>query len=646
MRTQKEAPDGQGPMTNRMLRAALEYASQGVAVLPLDGKAPMGHLVPNGLHDATTDPDIIKSWFDREPEANIGTVPPNGWAILDVDPREGGKATILNLVNGHRLGSLVARTGRGDGGQHIWLREAPDRLPGKLGKGVDVKKAGKGYVVAPPSIHPDTGKPYTWKGSFDLNQVRAWPKWLQVQEKAPARDQGTSDLTKNQVKQILKRIPADDYDDWLRVGMALKSGFGDKALPLWVKWSQTAPDAASAEDCKKKWRSFKGSGVSTGTLVSMAGLTHPPPRSAQDDFDDDLPMPEKKEVQAISMVQLSTVTPTEIPWAWKGYLAYGSLHCIAGEPSAGKSSFVAGLVAKITRGHHWPDGTEMAEPQNVLMVNGEESLQATIVPRLINCGADLKRISVVREEKHPFSLQDDVERVDKALEEDPSIRFVIVDPIGSYMHGKKRKEMDSWKDNDVREVLHPWATLSQKRNICFIFVAHFGKAKTMKAMHQVMGSQAFIALARLGMACIRATHYAGDENARAFGAIKQNLGRMRPPLLYYINTVGDDPDAAPIVDFGGRIQGVGNLDELIEYEQEARKIESKPDGLPHRILDVVRAKPGLSMKEVADKVGIPNTSEGFQNAVHKLMDMGEMVAHRRTGPAKYLYLAADDTLIE
>lgn len=649
---QKRPLGGEGPTTNHLLRAALLYARKGIRVLPLEpeGKAPIGSFVPNGLHDATTEIDTIRSWWKREPRANIGVMAPEGAVIVDIDPRAGGVETIKTLVNGNKLGSLVAKTGGADKGQHIWLKDAPQHLPGKLGAGVDLKAGGKGYVVAPPSIHPDTGRAYAWKDKFDLDVMVSWPSYLKAPDsRTPSAHEGTSDLTRGQVDDLLSRISAVDYDDWREVGMALKAGFGDKAFKTWVKWSKTAPEHADIVTFRKKWKSFKGSGISTGTLVAKAGLKHPPPIPAVDEFDaveddDDLIglLPKPKVLKPLDLVRLNAVSAKPVPWAWPGYLAHGTMHCIAGEPSAGKSTFVSGLVSRMTQGVAWPDGTQMDEPLDVLLVNGEESLQSTVVPRLINCGADLGRITLVREQDKPFSLMDDIERTRQVLLKHPEIKVLVVDPIGSYMHGSKQKNMDSWKDDHVRGVLHPWARITEEFNLIFIFVAHFGKSKGSKGMHRVMGSQAFTAITRITHVCTTAAEYAGDSEAKAIGAVKQNLGRMRPPLLYYIRPVEDDYDAAPTVEFGAPVQGIASLDDLMLFEDTSKKVHEDDQSLPARIVREVERGEGRSMNAIAEAIGVQGTSGGTQSAMHRLIDSGVLVGVK--GPRKALLLYTPSTV--
>jgi predicted P-loop ATPase len=62
---------------------------------------------------------------------------------------------------------------------------------------------------------------------------------------------------------------ADDYDDWLAVGMALHSVGDDSLLSDWEHWSAQS-GKHKPSDCQRKWKSFKKSGISLGTLGDMA----------------------------------------------------------------------------------------------------------------------------------------------------------------------------------------------------------------------------------------------------------------------------------------------------------------------------------------------------------------------------------------
>jgi CRISPR-associated protein Cmr3 len=61
---------------------------------------------------------------------------------------------------------------------------------------------------------------------------------------------------------------ADDYEDWLEVGMALHS-VGDSLLSEWDNWSRQSCKYTPG-CCEKKWKSFKRQGVAMGTLAHKA----------------------------------------------------------------------------------------------------------------------------------------------------------------------------------------------------------------------------------------------------------------------------------------------------------------------------------------------------------------------------------------
>ena len=91
----------------------------------------------------------------------------------------------------------------------------------------------------------------------------------------------------------------DDYDIWLKIGMAAHSVGDDSLLSDWEQLSQKNSKYKSGE-CEKKWSSFKSSGVSLGTLQKYAtedGGT-PPPRTFQTSIEpkaESTPSPHKLE---------------------------------------------------------------------------------------------------------------------------------------------------------------------------------------------------------------------------------------------------------------------------------------------------------------------------------------------------------------
>jgi hypothetical protein len=59
--------------------------------------------------------------------------------------------------------TATAYSGRNDDGRHLYWKHPGGQLTTKrLGAGYDIKTADSGYVILPPSLHPDTGLPYWW----------------------------------------------------------------------------------------------------------------------------------------------------------------------------------------------------------------------------------------------------------------------------------------------------------------------------------------------------------------------------------------------------------------------------------------------------------------------------------------------------
>jgi hypothetical protein len=143
---------------------ALDLAAQGWRVFPCmpRGEKAKAPLTFHGHVDATTDPDQIKTWWTRWPDAMIGAAVPDSCIVVDVDPRNGGDLAELETLTGPLPPTLTAWSGRDDGGRHLYFLRPPGPLTStRLPKGIDLKI--NGYCIVPRSIHPATGQPYRWE---------------------------------------------------------------------------------------------------------------------------------------------------------------------------------------------------------------------------------------------------------------------------------------------------------------------------------------------------------------------------------------------------------------------------------------------------------------------------------------------------
>jgi hypothetical protein len=120
--------------------------------------------------------------WSRYPGANIGVRPPAGIVVVDVDPRDSGAQHLCDLLAGRRLTpTLTAHTG--GGGLHAWYA-CPGPYRRKLCPGVDLKPH-DAYVIVPPSVHPDTGRRYTWANGLPVATAPTWLRKLIRKEPTP-----------------------------------------------------------------------------------------------------------------------------------------------------------------------------------------------------------------------------------------------------------------------------------------------------------------------------------------------------------------------------------------------------------------------------------------------------------------------------
>lgn len=127
----------------------------------------------HGCHDATVDTATVRRWWEERPTANIGiaTGEPSGIVVIDIDDPDSFEA--FEADHGELPATLTVLTG--GGGEHRIYRRPVGGLRNsarRLAPGVDVRGDG-GYIVAPPSIHPD-GDRYRWLDNTDPVDLPQW----------------------------------------------------------------------------------------------------------------------------------------------------------------------------------------------------------------------------------------------------------------------------------------------------------------------------------------------------------------------------------------------------------------------------------------------------------------------------------------
>lgn len=234
---------------------------------------------------------------------NVGWVVPSNMMVVDVDTKFDEKKQ-TQKVGDISLTELQTKYGKlppcptqqtASGGLHL-VFSLPDGVvvpnsASKIGKDLDIKSGGNGYIVVEPSIID--GEAYAWIKDSP-NDTDNWnppiaPEWLislvkgeghsikaeKITVPRASREVEKSDLAR--IQGVLAMIPsekAEEYDTWIKVGLALSnwSNGSELGLNLWDEWSQQA-SSFMVGDCAKRWAGFTPSqtnGVTVSSLYFLA----------------------------------------------------------------------------------------------------------------------------------------------------------------------------------------------------------------------------------------------------------------------------------------------------------------------------------------------------------------------------------------
>lgn len=266
---------------------ALALALQGFSIFPCHSggtkaKQPMPFIKWRDV--STKERTQITAWWQKWPDAAVGLdLGKSGLLVIDAD-RHGEDDGVeafgaLMAENGFDPDSapLVATPNQGN---HHFFRQPPGRTfgngRGMLPAGVDVRGDG-GYVIAPGTVMAD-GRFYELHGNLD--EAPAIPEWLSAIITAKKGGAETDDLrspvahspaSADEIVELLSFIPADcGYHDWISVLMAIHAATAGAGLGIADAWSAQGSKYPGAKELAKKWRSFKGSGITGSTLAELA----------------------------------------------------------------------------------------------------------------------------------------------------------------------------------------------------------------------------------------------------------------------------------------------------------------------------------------------------------------------------------------
>jgi AAA domain len=326
----------------------------------------------------------------------------------------------------------------------------------------------------------------------------------------------------------------------------------------------------------------------------------------------------------LALLPLEYVEPRQVRWLVRGLIPLRTLTLVAGIGGVGKSSWLASVAARVSR------GDAERKPADVLLVSFEDAAAEVLRPRVEAADGDLARVHSVAVDAFGIDavqLPADIDELERLVAQ-VEARLIVIDPIVAAID----RSIDANQDQDVRHVLFGLVALAERSSCAVVCVAHLNKNPSREAYLRVANSTAFWNASR--SVVLVAEDPDDPETGRLIGQRKSNYSRLRPVERWRLEEVvlaqTLDPDTGEPIQTA-RMIFVETADEI----DAADLLAPRPDGDQRRgeadALRFLRSmltdgdwhdSAGLSKQ--AASVGIKKRT--LQRAAH---DLG--VEHKRSG---------------
>lgn len=350
-------------------------------------------------------PELIKSW---PADASIGITTGEVVAI-DIDCYDKRVTNaIVKYCNKH-IGKGLGRIGEAPKALLLYRTDTPMKksvsaqfkdADGNLNR---IEILGKGQQLVAFGIHPGTQEEYLWPKAcpftvpvdhlaaigaeqipelFEFFENTAPAKWTRTASLAQPTNEGNiltiehmrqpTGLTGKEIKQHLKHMDPEPYDEWLLVGQALHHEFsGDfDGLTHWLDWSFSAASFDGVDALERKWESF--STLRDDAVVTMRTVIATSKQRTQDE------QQHIAEVQADSLaastlpdLDLDNLAVPERQWVAGNRLLAGYITAMFAPGGVSKSMFSILTAASIATGEPLT-GETIHRKGKVWLINNED----------------------------------------------------------------------------------------------------------------------------------------------------------------------------------------------------------------------------------------------------------------------------------
>jgi AAA domain/Bifunctional DNA primase/polymerase, N-terminal len=463
---------------------ARRCAERGFALIRLNGK------VPKTADWEKTTPGPAEfaegqwsRWGERyDMGVVLGTSRPP-LAVVEPDSPEAQEA-LLELLGGELPRAPVVRSG----GKSLHLYFLDGGQGNASVNGLELR-AGAQQCVLPPSIHPETGRPYTW-----LEGHEPWAVPLgSIPESLLAHFAGTL-FTKTGPAapvgdEIWEKDPGRHRTLLSIAGTMRRRGLGEAEIL-----------AALRETNRRRCRPTPLADEEVVGLVADVVRRYQPappdPEREQlereagrlfaewrsDARTEPAPVVTARRKRELQRRPISTVKAEPVEWLIEKRVAVGSPTLVAGVGGLGKSGLLLAWAKQVT-----------VAGDDVLLVSYEDAAAQVIRPRFEALGGKLERLHELYVDllAGEISFPTDLPELDRHVQE-TGARMILIDPVSASIDLK----LDAHKDQDVRVVLGQLARLAERERLAIVQNAHLNKAPSADPYLRINGSTAFYNAAR------------------------------------------------------------------------------------------------------------------------------------------------------
>lgn len=333
-------------------------------------------------------------------------------------------------------------------------------------------RGGRTYQDAlPPTVHPDTGRPYQWS----LGMVADWADppplpdairqlwWAsQPAEGEEPDDQQPVEYDSGELETVVGRLdPDSEYPQWVSIGMALHDATGGDrdGFEIWDQWSRQGDKYPGRAELLDHWRSFqRGGGIDAEYLEQF--------RVAEDeDFSDD------REFDPFEPVPISRWARRPPPkWIIDQVLPKSDLAMIYGAPSAGKTFFAMDMAFMLATGQSWWGRETEALPVAWIAAEAPGSVRnrSLAMGRYHELGLDTANLWVIGHTPN-FQKPDEIKQL-AAASSKIDAKVIFVDTLSAVAGGANENSGE-----DMSVILAACRALHRATDALVVLIHHSGK---------------------------------------------------------------------------------------------------------------------------------------------------------------------------